>query len=143
VQEATLAQVWKYEGGVFTVDAGEVERDDPSDPMRTAMRQMMGVFAQLERGMIRARMTGGRLAKAEHGGYAGFGSPQFGMRSVDRELVANPDEAATLARILELRSEGASLPRIVAALEAEGRPSKRGGRWHPTTVARVLQRAAA
>ena len=34
-------------------------RDDPDDPMLTFVRQVMGASAQLERGMIRARMQGG------------------------------------------------------------------------------------
>ena len=45
VQEAVLAEVWRMGGAVFTATAGEVLRDDPDDPYRTAMRQMMGVFA--------------------------------------------------------------------------------------------------
>jgi DNA invertase Pin-like site-specific DNA recombinase len=48
VQEATLAIVWRAGGHVFTADAGEVLRDDPDDPMRTARRQVQGVFGQLD-----------------------------------------------------------------------------------------------
>ena len=49
VQEALLAEVWCNEGAaVFTASpAQEVPRDDPDDPMRTAMREMAGVFAGL------------------------------------------------------------------------------------------------
>jgi DNA invertase Pin-like site-specific DNA recombinase len=67
VQEAVLAQVWKSGGRAWAVDVGEVLRDDPDDPMRTAMRQMVGVFAQLERAMIAARMRAGRRLKAQRG----------------------------------------------------------------------------
>ncbi len=38
--------------------------------MRTAIRQMMGVFAQLERATIVRRMKDGRETKAQNGGYA-------------------------------------------------------------------------
>src|SRR5207244_11738718 len=79
VQEAALASVWAQGGRVFLPE-GEVLRDDPDDPMRTAMRQMMGVFSQLERGMITARLRAGRAAKAASGGYA-YGSPPFGWRA--------------------------------------------------------------
>lgn len=49
VQEAVLAEVWGKEScAVFTsVPPQEVPRDDPDDPMRTAMRQMRGVFHEL------------------------------------------------------------------------------------------------
>jgi len=50
------------------------------------------------------------------------------------------DEAKTAERIVVLRAEGRSIPEIVAALEAEGRSTRRGGRWHPTTVQRILRR---
>ncbi len=38
VQEGILAAIWRDGGHVFAVDQGEVMRDDPDDPMRTAMR---------------------------------------------------------------------------------------------------------
>lgn len=138
VQEATLGLLWQTGARVFTVDGGEVLADDPDDPMRTAMRQMMGVFAQLERGMIRLRMETGRRAKAERGGYVG-GAPRFGQRADNRELVVNPIEAETVERIVELRSTGMSLRAIVEVINNEGRPSKKGGAWFPATVSRVLK----
>ena len=50
-------------------------------------------------------------------------------------------ESATLRRVLELRREGRSIPEIVAALIVEGHRTKRGRRWHATTVQRILARA--
>src|SRR5580698_4194196 len=79
VQEAALAMVWRAGGLVFSADSGELAPDDASDPMRTAMRQMIGVFAQLERAMIVSRMAKGREAKAAAGLYAG-GAPALGYR---------------------------------------------------------------
>ncbi|MEO7573340.1 MAG: recombinase family protein [Acidimicrobiales bacterium] len=142
VQEAVLGHVWRHSGRVFAVDTGEVPQDDPSDPMRTFVRQVMGAAHQLERGLIAARMRAGRELKAERGGYAGFGSPPFGMRAEAKELVPVADEQAAIRRIVELRGQGRSLPEIVEVLEAERLRSKRGGRWHPQTVSRVLQRVA-
>jgi len=60
---------------VFAADAGESHADDADDPMRTAMRQMTGVFAQLERGMIRARMARGKRAAAAQGRYTSANPP--------------------------------------------------------------------
>lgn len=45
IQEAALAQVWGHGGRVVACDQGEVAKDDPDDPIRTAMRQMMGCSA--------------------------------------------------------------------------------------------------
>ena len=108
--------------------------DDPDDPMRTAIRQMRGVFAQLERGLIRQRMAKGRREKKAQGGYVA-GSPRFGLMAHDKALVVHEEEAQVIATIRRLRADGLSLRAIAGRLEADGVRSKRGGRWHPTTVA--------
>ncbi|MGW7754490.1 recombinase family protein [Streptomyces violaceusniger] len=77
VQEAALAQTWKHGGRAFMADQGEILPDDPEDPMRTAMRQMMGVFAQLDRGMTVAKLRRGRRIKGQKGQYA-YGAPPYG-----------------------------------------------------------------
>jgi len=140
VQEAILSRVWKSGGVVHATTRGEILADDPDDPMRTAIRQFMGVVAQLDRALVAKRMRNGRKAKAAAGGYAGFGSPAFGQRSIDRELVTDDREAAVTARMQELRAEGLGFKAIADRLNAEGLASKRGGSWHPQTVSRVLAR---
>ena len=140
VQEAVLAKVWEVGATVYTVDLGEVARDDPDDPMKTALRQMIGVFAQLERGMINARLRSGRTLKAELGGYAGYGSPRYGRRSSGGVLVVDEHERAAMRRAVELRSDGSSLRDIAATLAAEGYRPRRSDRWHPETLRRLLAR---
>jgi DNA invertase Pin-like site-specific DNA recombinase len=140
VQEAILEQIWKTGGCLHTTTRGEIEPEDPDDPMRTAIRQFMAVIAQLDRALVAKRMRNGRKAKAAAGGYAGFGSPAFGQRSIDKELVPDETEAAITARMRELRGEGMGYKAIADVLNTEGLKSKRGGTWHPQTVARVLGR---
>ena len=137
VQEAVMSYVWALGGRVFTADDGEQLEDDPRDPMRTAMRQMRGVFHQLDRAMIVKRLGEGREAKGKRGGYA-FGAPRYGQQAIDNELVRNDQEAATLKQMLRWQAEGLSMRAIAARLNAEGVPSKRGGQWHPATVQRLL-----
>ncbi len=110
--------------------------------MRTAMRQMMGVFSQLERSMLTARMRAGRKMKSEKGGNA-YGGPPLGFKAQDGTLVVDSDEQETVHRIQELRGEGKSLRTIAAVLEAEGHMPKRSTRWHPQTLAAVLKRSKA
>ena len=139
VQEAVLSYVWALAGRVFTADHGEHLEDDASDPMRTAMRQMRGVFHQLDRGLIIKRLTEGRQAKGSKGGYA-YGAPRFGQRVEDKELTADERENAIAEEMERWRDEeGLSIRAICArANSRDDMPSKRGGRWHPTTVARLL-----
>jgi DNA invertase Pin-like site-specific DNA recombinase len=149
VQEAVLAEVWGSKSStVFTsVPPQEVPRDDPDDPMRTAMRQMRGVFHELDRRLIAKRLRDGRNAKAANGGHA-TGSPPYGWR-VDKPSPANPNgalvpepaEQRALACMMALHRDGKSTREIASLLAAEGHPTKRGGRWTSPVVARILQRA--
>jgi DNA invertase Pin-like site-specific DNA recombinase len=137
IQEAALAQVWRHGGRVIACDQGEVAHDDPDDPMRTAMRQMMGVFAQLERGMIVARLRRGRQVKKDLGGYA-HGRPPYGFRAEAGELVPVDEQQAVISRARKLSRDGQSLRQIAQTLDNEGHHPRTGGTWHPPMVARLL-----
>jgi DNA invertase Pin-like site-specific DNA recombinase len=139
IQEGILGWAWKHRGRVFACDAGEVVQEDPDDPLRRAMRQMLGVFAQLERDMVAARLRAGRRLKAARGGFA-YGSPPYGKRSVAGELVDDPAEQRVIARIRELHTGGASLRQIARTLNAEGFRPRRGKHWQDRTVARIVAR---
>ena len=138
VQEATLAHVWKHDGKVLTVDLGEILQDDPEDPMRTAIRQFMGVFAQLERSMIAARLRAGRRIKNEQGGYA-YGAPPFGYRSDAGVLVPDDREQLVVRRIQQLVGEGLSVRGIYEVLNREHFHPKRSETWHPGSLARIIR----
>lgn len=136
-QEAILSVVWAHGKRVFTADRGEHLPDDDDDPMRTFVRQVMGAAAQLERGLIVKRLKSGRRQKAESGGYA-TGSPPYGQRVVDGELVEHPEEAAVLRQMRAWATEGVGVRAIARRLNDAGICAKRGGRWHPSTVARLV-----
>lgn len=138
VQEATLAAIWAQGGAVFTT-AGEEPKDDPNDPMRTAMREMAGVFSGLERRLVIKRMRDGRLAKAARGEHAS-GCYPYGWAKGGRR---DPRAQAALARMVELAGAGVSTREIAAALVAEGFPTQRGGQWSSPVVSRILSRARA
>jgi DNA invertase Pin-like site-specific DNA recombinase len=141
VQESILREVWRLGGEVYSTASGEANlRDDPEDPNRRLIRVILGAIAEWERSMIALRMARGRALKRERGGYAD-GRPPYGFRAEGKALVADVAEQATVRRILELHGQGESLRGIIAALEAEGRAAKQGGRWHPRTVAAVVARA--
>lgn len=141
IQEQLLAEVRRLGGTLFTTSAGEAHylEDDPSDPSRTLIRQVLGAVGQYERAMISLRLRSGRRAKADRGGFA-YGSPALGFKAENGSLVPVEDEQAVIDRIAALRGAGASLRTICNTLTAEGHPTKRGTRWHPNTVARVLDR---
>jgi len=141
VQETLIAEIRRMGGDIFTTSAAEAGylADDPDDPSRKLIRQILGAVNEYEKSMIVLRMKSGRAMKASRGGYA-FGSPAFGTRAEGRQLVTDEREAAVTERIRALRGAGKSLREIAADLNSAGLPPKRGGAWHPGTVGRVLAR---
>jgi DNA invertase Pin-like site-specific DNA recombinase len=143
VQEAALMFVWRHGGTVFATDTGDLA-DDPDDPMRTAMREMAGVFAGLERRMIVKRMRDGRAAKQAAGKKA-VGAYAYGTHGVgegrDRDAAPNPAETAARERILELRHEGRSYRAIGDTLDTEGLRPRRAAKWSPMVVRSICQKA--
>jgi DNA invertase Pin-like site-specific DNA recombinase len=146
VQEAVLARVWSAGAEVWeVVGSRQVLEDDPDDPMRTFVRQVTGAGAQLERGMVVARMQGGRRRKVSRNGYVGGKVPYgweregHGTKAV---LVKLPDEQRVLRRMRGLRKRDKSYRAIADRLNADGVTAKNGGRWFHTAVRTALLRTA-
>jgi DNA invertase Pin-like site-specific DNA recombinase len=138
VQEQLLAELRRLGARVYSLnpnDASELRRT-PADSSRQIVRQVLQTAAGNERSIAAIRSA----AQTANGQRQG-GSPPFGYRAEDGQLVPDPAEQAALARINELRSEGATLRQIARALEAEGHRTKRADRWHPETLRRITKRA--
>jgi len=142
LQEELLAEIWRIGAEAFSTSNAEQGylRDDPSDPSRKLIRQVLGAVAEHERAMIRLRLEAGRRRKSQSGGYAGFGSPPFGYCSEGGALVSDPDEQNTLARIGTLHDDGQSLRQIARALDSEELKPRRGDYWQARQVGRIVNR---
>jgi DNA invertase Pin-like site-specific DNA recombinase len=143
-QESIIREVRRLGGEVATAAAGEAHylEDDPDDPSRKLIRQVLGSVSEYERAMVTLRMRRGRAHKRGLGGYAD-GPPPYGWRADSGDLVPIPEEQAVVTRILNLRErEGLSYREIAALLNGETVPAKRGGRWHPATVSRIASISA-
>jgi DNA invertase Pin-like site-specific DNA recombinase len=146
-QEAALATIWSAGGRAFEVIHGEILRDDPRDPMRTFVRQVMGAAAQLEASMIRARLPRGRALKHARGGFAGGRTVPYGQMvdGVGRDAMrtADPECVAIIERIRQERAAGTTLAATAQGLNADAVVTPRGGRWHSMSVKRIAERASA
>lgn len=110
-------------------------------PEGMLMRGLVDLFAQYERALIRSRTAAALAVKRARG--ERVGQVPLGYQATDgAKLAEDAAELAAIDRIHELRAEGVSIRGIASRLNAEGVPA-RGRRWYPTTVARVLERAAA
>jgi len=100
---------------------------DTSTPMGRAMAQMAGVFSELERKMIGQRTSDAMQALKASG------------RRLGRP-VEQADE--TRQRIASEHAEGRSLRSIAEGLNTDKLPTARGGKWHASTIRRVLDSIA-
>jgi DNA invertase Pin-like site-specific DNA recombinase len=142
LQEQLLAEVRRAKGRVFSCSPGEDAylEDDPGDPSRRLIRQILGAVAEYERAMIRLRLTAGKNRKREEGGWLG-GAPPYGWRIVDSELVQAEEEQAQIDLMRVARAGGASYRAIARLLNEAGVPPPRGGaRWYENSVRRILER---
>ena len=141
-QEVLLRDIRQRGADVVSCSPAESDylHDDPHDPTRRLIRQVLGSVSEFERALIKLRLQRGRALKAERGGFA-YGSPPFGFRAEGGELVPHPGEQDAIRMALDIRRTGGSLRQIGTALSEAGFLSKRGGEWHPPTVRRMLARA--
>lgn len=143
IQEAVLRDVQRLHAELLSTSDAEANLlvDDPADATRRLIRQVVRSVAAYDRSMIAMRLRESRDRKAARDGYPG-GGPAYGRQAVGGALVDHQGERAVIDRMVILRRDGLSLPKIIQTLNAEGLRPKRGGSWHPTTVARILQREA-
>lgn len=100
---------------------------------------IMAAVAEGEREMISER-TKAALAAAKARGVR-LGTPHTQRLALERQLAADAHAIALLAPIAALRLRGVtSVREIAAALNEIGARTSSGGRWHTTSVQRVLKR---
>jgi DNA invertase Pin-like site-specific DNA recombinase len=119
--------------GVRVITAAGDELTDTSDPMKKAMRQIAGAFAELEKARLVAKLRGARerkRAKAESTTLDGRGKCE-GRKSV-AELRPEVIEAAG-----EL-NDGRSLRAIAAGLAEQGFVTRTGAAYSATSIKRML-----
>jgi DNA invertase Pin-like site-specific DNA recombinase len=108
---------------------------NPSDPMTLAMIQVQGAFAQLDKNLLVRKLKKGREAKYGQPGWS-EGRKPFGYL---------PGEKQTLARIKQLHRKMKGEKRrgpyeIANILNKENLPTRAGGKWYGSVVARIIKR---
>lgn len=125
IQEATIADLRRNGFTLIAVAEPDLMENDPS---RKAFRQMMGVFAEMEKDMIVLKLRGARMRKRAKEGRC-EGRKPFGYYE---------GEAVALNRMKALRTEGLGFDRMAARLNEEGIPTRTGKPWHGVVINRIL-----
>jgi DNA invertase Pin-like site-specific DNA recombinase len=136
-QEQLLAEVRATGARVYSLQPDEaVElRRTPADPSRQGVREVLRAAAANQ-----SQMAALRSRRRRHSRPGAGGSPPYGYRVADGSLIPDPAEQAALVRIAELRASGATLREIARELESDGHKPKRGERWHPESLRRIVER---
>jgi len=127
---------------LFSANTGEnISEALQSDPMRRAMIQMQGVFAELERAVIVKRLENG-IKQIEDSGLRN-GVP-VKRRTLDGKVKVRGRLRITerypelIPIVADLRDEGNSLNGIAKVLNRKGYKSDTGGQINHVNIARIL-----
>ena len=136
---------WIWELEDYNVAVASATQDiDTSTPVGLLALQQYASFAEMEHGMIIARMQGGLNAKARQGGWVG-GTPPYGYRIQDKgtrksALVIDREEAETVMRVYDwLVSERLGTPEIARRLNIEGRLTRSGREWDSNNLRKIFK----
>jgi len=135
----TNVEAWTKKGIVLHLLDVAGNTIDTCSPSGKFMLTILAAVAEMERSLIAERTRNVLRWKRENGEV--YGPEPWGYRREGKRLVPAEDELRVLGIVKELRRAGASLRQICRELEAAGIPTKRGGRWAPETIAKMLARA--
>ncbi len=128
--------------GVVLIEANGIgfvsvlEPFDTTSAIGKACLGMIGVFAQLERDLIAERTKDALRYLKEIGEPLGTPALGFAVGNNGREPVDS--ELAVVRYAKKLRRSGYGLGKIASTLNLEGIATKRGGKWHKSTVRYLL-----
>ena len=131
---------------LLSADTGEdITAAMMGDPMRRALVQIQGIFGELDK-----NLTIDKLAKARK--RIKVEGRKFGAKNYSPDPVANrnsegrkpfgqkPGEEATLQEILLLANLGKNCSQIADVFNFRKVPSRRGGPWRGTVIAKIIAR---
>jgi site-specific DNA recombinase len=101
--------------------------------------RIMGALAEMERELIGERTAAALAHKRDVGERLGTTPLGYRTPGPGQGMEPVPEEQATIRRILMLRRRGHSYRAIAAQLSKEGHRTKRGARWHHSTIANVVR----
>ncbi|MBA7496874.1 hypothetical protein ES702_07483 [subsurface metagenome] len=113
------------------------ESIDTKGPLGKFFLTVMGAMAQMEREQLAERITDAFEEKRRRG--EPMGSAALGFKVKDKKRIEDPEGLEIVRYVKSLRRKKLSHQKIAVRLNEEGIPTKRGGRWHRSTVSYILK----
>jgi DNA invertase Pin-like site-specific DNA recombinase len=134
IQEQLLLYLAAKKLTLYAANTGEnITEAILADPMRKALVQIQGVFAELDKSMIVAKLRKGReRTKAIEGRCEGQ-KPYGGDPK-------HPEEIEILAEIRRLRTTGIFCYQVADELNTRGILARSGGLWSAQVISKILRR---
>jgi len=107
------------------IDTGKMEGE--------LLLSILSSLAESESRSISTNITWGIQKRFANGTYK-IGYPPYGYDNVDGQMLVNEEQARTVRWIFGVILEGKSLGRVAKELNANGTPTKKGGRWTAFTI---------
>ena len=121
-------------------DTRNVEPPSDSDTESDVVREVVALQSYVHKRDLGVRVRAGKMYLARQGVMPG--GDGLGIYGCDHELgrrVINLEEAPVVRRIFEEYDSGLSVYRIAKGLNADGIPTKRGGKWGAAAVRNILR----
>ena len=113
---------------------------DTSTPHGRFVLTLFGGLAQMERELIGERTRAALAYKRENGQPTSHPPLGFRPNGNKHRMVPVPEELEIVEQIIHAWRTGGTYSGIARELNAESIPTKRGGRWHASTVRGIVQR---
>lgn len=134
VAEVVIREFQKLGVRVIAASGGiDLTEGDDSNPTAKLIRQILAAVSEFERCCITLKLRGARERKREKFGKC-EGRMQYGTK---------PGESDFLYEMQMARRHGLSYDAIADVMNASKTPTRMGGQWHGSTVAKILKRKAA
>ncbi|MGO8877887.1 MAG: recombinase family protein [Desulfomonilaceae bacterium] len=104
------------------------------------MSTLYSAMDERERKLVSERMKS-KLARMKEKGLRIGGQPRYGQKVVNKEIVENTAEKILLKRVLDLRSQGQSIRRIVDIVNSEGFMTRKQTPFGRNQIHRILKTA--
>jgi len=128
IQESIIQDLKRSGLQLVSVAEPDLCNDDPS---RKLMRQVLGAFAEYEKNILVLKLRGAKQRLKAKTGIAHEGAKPFGFYE---------GEVPVLERMKTLRSSGMGYDKIAAALNEVGIRPRRGSKWYPFSVSKILSK---